>query len=62
MLFSVAKAFGIVSKRIENKNELITGLADFFNLNNDIQLLEITTNALQNPIDLDYFFNFIEKQ
>jgi hypothetical protein len=62
VLFSVAKAFGIVSKRIENKNELITGLADFFNLNNDIQLLEITTNALQNPIDLDYFFNFIEKQ
>ena len=57
--FSVAKAFGLVSNRIENINELITGLADFFNLNNDIQLLEITTNPQQNPKDLDYFFNFI---
>ncbi|MFY7668913.1 MAG: thiamine pyrophosphate-dependent enzyme, partial [Crocinitomicaceae bacterium] len=57
----IAKAFGLTCKSIVEKSDLFETLVDFFDPNNITQLIEIHTDSDQNPKDLDYFFNFINK-
>lgn len=57
----IAKAYGLTCTSIVEKTDLHQKLDDFFNLNNDTQLIEIHTDSEQNPKDLDYFFNFIKQ-
>lgn len=56
---TIAAAFGLTTKTISNKDELMNILPEF--LKDEIQVLEIHTNSEQNPIDLNYFFNALKK-
>lgn len=56
----IAAAFGMNTKSLSDKNNLIYSLQEFFNFENSIQVLEIITLADQNPKDLDFFFNFLK--
>jgi 2-succinyl-5-enolpyruvyl-6-hydroxy-3-cyclohexene-1-carboxylate synthase len=55
----IASAFGLICKSLDNITDLFPTLEEFFNLENQTQLLEIHTDAEQNPKDLDFFFNFL---
>ena len=56
---TIAAAFGLTTKTISNKDELMNILPEF--LKDEIQVLEIHTNSEQNPIDLNYFFNALKQ-
>ena len=56
---TIAEAFGLTTKTISNKDELMNILPEF--LKDEIQVLEIHTNSEQNPIDLNYFFNALKQ-
>lgn len=55
----IAAAFGIKSETINNLNAFIEKLPAFLNPENEIQLLEVFTDAQQNAENLDQFFNNI---
>jgi 2-succinyl-5-enolpyruvyl-6-hydroxy-3-cyclohexene-1-carboxylate synthase len=56
---TIAAAFGLTTKTISNKDELMMVLPEF--LKDETQVLEIHTNSEQNPIDLNYFFNSLKQ-
>lgn len=56
---AIASAFGFESKTIQSMSELNQVLPEFLSNKNEIQVLEIFTDAKQNPQDLDYFFNYL---
>ena len=56
---TIAAAFGLTTKTISNKDELMKVLPEF--LKDETQVLEIHTNSEQNPIALNYFFNALKK-
>lgn len=57
----IAKAYGLTCDSLDQKINLYQKLDNFFNLNNETQLIEIHTDSEQNPKDLNHFFNFINK-
>ena len=57
----LASAFGFETLTINHRNDLMEILPSFLTSDNEIQVLEIFTDAQQNPKDLEYFFNFIRK-
>jgi long-subunit acyl-CoA synthetase (AMP-forming) len=49
----------VAREKVLNTSELNQVLPEFLSNKNEIQVLEIFTDAKQNPQDLDYFFNYL---
>lgn len=58
---AIANAFGFKTITINNSDELNQELPEFLSVDNEIQVMEIYTNPEQNPLDLDFFFNYLRK-
>jgi len=57
---SVANAYGINALTVKVLEDLVNLLPEFLNLDNDIQLIEVYTDANQNAENLAQFFNQIK--